>query len=72
MVSYAGNVKVVGADGLCFPANPTTLEPLRCGCYDPYPWQGGEGAVAIISDGEWSSRRAAMREQEMRRARNGF
>jgi hypothetical protein len=57
---YAGKVKVVGNDLMCFPADPETLAPLACSTYDPYALTDRElGPVETISFGEWLHRREA-------------
>lgn len=61
---YAGNIKVVGEDLMCFPADPKTLEPLGTGCYDPWAWKDPEPAVETISLSEWQRRRNAQRDAE--------
>lgn len=62
---YVGKVKVVGEDMMCFPADPKTLDPLGCSCYDAYARSDPEvGPVETISVGEWSTRRNALWRQE--------
>lgn len=53
---YAGKIKVVGVDLMCFPADPKTLDPLGCSVYDAYAITDPE-AVQTISIGEWQVRR---------------
>ena len=61
---YAGKVKVVGVDLMCFPADPVTLEPVSCGCYDPYAWSDPDPApVETIGVNEWQVRRNAATEK---------
>lgn len=55
-IHYAGRIKVVTADNLCFAVDPKTLQALGCSTYDPYPYLPGEGAVEIISTAEWHRR----------------
>lgn len=66
MSLYEGKIKVVGEDKMCFAVDPITLEPLATSSYDPYPLSSRnmDGAVEIISTGEWNTRRNAMREKE--------
>lgn len=55
---YAGKVKVVGEDYMCFPASVTTLAPLSCGCYDPHAWSDPDpDPLETISISEWQRRR---------------
>ena len=55
---YAGKVKVVGEDLMCFPAAVGTLDPLSCGCYDPWAWVDPDSEpVETISINEWQKRR---------------
>ena len=55
---YSGKVKVVGVDLMCFAADATTLEPLSCGCYDPYAWSDpSPEPIETIGIGEWQTRR---------------
>ena len=59
---YAGKVKVVGVDLMCFPARPGDLEPLSCGAYDPYAWSDPDPApIETISVSECQCRRDAVR-----------
>ena len=61
---YKGKIKVVGVDLMCFPAHLETLEPLACGCYDPFAWSDQDAEpVETISVGEWNDRRNAQRGQ---------
>ena len=54
---YAGKVKVVGEDLMCFPVRPSDLEPLACSCYDPYAWSDPDPEpVETISLEEWLRR----------------
>ena len=66
MSIYEGKIKVVGADKLCFPVHPRTLEPLSTGGYDPYPHLPGQGAIEVISFSEWQSRRNRQLDAEQR------
>jgi hypothetical protein len=55
---YAGKVKVVCEDLMCFPARPGDLEPLACGSYDPYAWIDPDPEpVETIGFCEWLKRR---------------
>ena len=55
---YVGKVKVVGNDLMCFPARVSDLEPLACGCYDPYAWSDkAPEPWETIGIGEWQRRR---------------
>lgn len=55
---YAGKVKVVGEDLMCFPVRPGDFEPLACGCYDPYAWSDPDPEpMETIGIGEWRRRR---------------
>jgi hypothetical protein len=59
---YQGKIKVVGEDLMCFPADPVTLEPLSCGCYDPYAWSCPDHEpVETIGIEEWQDRRNKLR-----------
>ena len=61
---YAGKVKVVGLDMMCFPADARTMEALACGCYDPYAWSDPDPEpVETISIDEWQRRRNEKRQQ---------
>lgn len=60
MSIYEGKIKVVGADRMCFPVDPKTLEALATECFDPYPNLQGQGAKEIISYSEWLRRRNAL------------
>lgn len=64
---YRGKIKVVGADLMCFPADPLTLDALACGSYDPWAISDPDTTpVETISCGEWNKRRADRRDQEQR------
>jgi hypothetical protein len=57
MSYYAGKIKVVCADLMCFPVNPETLEATSTGCYDPWAWTDPDkDPVETISHGEWCLR----------------
>lgn len=56
MSRYEGKIKVVCSDNMCFPINPKTLEAVGCSCYDPYGNHFLDGALEIISHGEWCNR----------------
>lgn len=70
MSDYGGKVKVVNEDRMCFPADPVTLEPLRCSVYDAWAWNEPD-AHEIISAADWS-RRVAIREGERRKTPNNL
>lgn len=54
---YAGKIKVVPSDFVCFPCDPQTLEPTRRGLYDPYAWTDPETEpVETITFMEWTVR----------------
>lgn len=54
---YAGKIKVVGCDMMCFPVSSVTLEPLSCGCYDPYAWSDPDSEpIETIGVSEWQKR----------------
>lgn len=57
MNRYAERIKVVGVDLMCFAVDPETLEPLGCGCYDPWAWSDPESAAETITVAEWQRRR---------------
>ena len=64
---YRGKIKVVGADLMCFPADPLTLAALACSSYDPWAISDPDTTpVETISCGEWNKRRADRRDQEQR------
>lgn len=73
---YAGKVKVVGVDLMCFPARQRDLEPLASGCYDPYAWSDPDPEpVETIGVAEWQRRRNELRDIEQntdRRMRNEY
>ena len=59
---YAGKIKVVGPDMMCFPVSPGSLEPVSCGCYDPYAWSDPDPEPnETIGLSEWSRRRDELR-----------
>ena len=54
-------IKVVGIDMMCFSVDAVTLEPLACGCYDPYALSDPEpGYSETIGVNEWQVRRDAL------------
>lgn len=58
---YKDKIKVVGVGLMCFPADPKTLEPLSCGCYDPWAWKDPDPEpVETISTNEWWRRKSAI------------
>lgn len=62
---YAGRVKVVADDLMCFPAHPQTLEALACSTYDAYARSDPDPEpVETIGIGEWQKRRDATRYKE--------
>lgn len=55
---YAGKVKVICADLMCFPARVGDLEPLACACYDAYAIVDPDPEpVETIDVAEWNKRR---------------
>ncbi|MDX9695406.1 MAG: hypothetical protein RBT49_06410 [Bacteroidales bacterium] len=56
MSRYEGKIKVVCSDKMCFPIDPKTLEAVGCSFYDPWGNQYSDGAIEIISHGEWCNR----------------
>lgn len=59
---YAGKIKVVGEDLMCFSVRPGDLEPLSCASYDPYAWSDPDlEPVETIGVGEWNRRRNEQR-----------
>lgn len=66
MSIYQGKIKVVGADRMCFPVDPKTLEALSTESYDPYPHLQGQGAREIISYSEWQLRRNRQFQEQQR------
>lgn len=60
MSRYAGRIKVVGADRMCWPVDAASLEALATSCYDPLPWTDPE-PVEIISASDWYMRREKRR-----------
>lgn len=60
MSRYAGLIKVVGPDMMCFPARPGDLEPLGTACYDPYALSDPEPGVQAMDVSEWNRRRNEM------------
>ena len=59
---YKGKIKVVGEDMMCFPVHAATLEPLSCGCYDPYAWSDPDPeAIETIGTMEWLRRLEELR-----------
>lgn len=57
MGRYAGKIKVVGPDLMCFPVNPETLEATGGSCYDAYAITDPETEPAeTISFGTWCRR----------------
>ena len=62
---YKNKIKVIGIDLICFPANPETLEPIHCGCYDPWAWSDPDSEpIETISVAEWSRRRYKKRQEQ--------
>ena len=56
---YAGKIKVVCADMMCFPVDPQTLEALACSSYDPYAISDPDPEpVETIGYFEWLKRKA--------------
>ena len=68
---YAGKIKVICHDDLmCFPAHPTTLEPLACGTYDPYALADPDPEpVKTMGFNEWAREHDKIREESMRKER---
>jgi hypothetical protein len=59
---YSGKIKVICNDLMCFPVNPTTLEPLSCESYDAYAITDPDSEpVETISHSEWCKRRDKQR-----------
>lgn len=55
---YAGKIKVIGEDLMCFAVNAKTLDPQSCSCYDPFAWSDPDPeAIETIGIGEWQNRR---------------
>ncbi len=55
---YKGRIKVVGADLMCFPVDPQTLEALACSTYDPYALKDPDPEpVETIDACEWLRRK---------------
>lgn len=57
---YFGKIKVVSPCGLCFPADPLTLDPVGTSAYDPWPLIEPE-ANQIVDISDWNLMREAMR-----------
>ena len=54
MKYYEGKIKVVGADLMCFPADPITLEALSTSTYDPWAWSDPDPTpIRTISHEQW-------------------
>lgn len=71
MGRYAGRIKVVGNDYMCFPVDLFTLEALAQSCYDPYAWVDPDPEpTETICLAEWSQRRQAIFQQQMRQRRD--
>jgi hypothetical protein len=70
MSYYEGRIKVVCHDLTCFPVDPTTLEPLACGSYDPWAISDPEqGPLETIGTCEWYRRLDVIHESERRERR---
>lgn len=55
---YTDKIKVICTDLQCFPVHAKTLEPLACGCYDPWAITDPEhDPIETISHSEWCRRR---------------
>lgn len=55
---YAGKIKVVCADLMCFPVCPKTLSALATSCYDPYAVSDPDPTPQeTISFEEWLNRK---------------
>lgn len=55
---YAGMIKVVCSDLMCFPVNPISLEATACSCYDPWALSDPDSIpVETISYSEWLDRK---------------
>ena len=55
---YAGKIKVVCENLMCFPSHPKTLEALGSSCYDPWAWSDPDPEpVETISIAEWYRRK---------------
>ncbi len=59
---YAGLIKVVNEDKLCFPADPITLDPVGCSIYDAWAFIEAD-AKEVISVSEWNVRRNNQRKK---------
>ena len=63
---YTGKIKVVGYDFMCFPVRASDLEPLSCGCYDPYALIDPDPEpLETISISEWNKRRVKLQHKLM-------
>ncbi len=57
MCRYEGKIKVVCNDLTCFSVDPETLQPIGCGCYDPWAWNYPEDdPIETITSEEWYKR----------------
>lgn len=60
MNRYAGKIKVVGIDKMCFPVDPETYEATSSSCYDPSPYlehPESNRPVETISEDEFRKRK---------------
>lgn len=65
MSYYAGKIKVICEDNMCFAAHPVTLEPLSCSTYDLYAWSDPDpDPIETLHFLEWQCRRNANRRIE--------
>jgi len=54
---YDGKIKVVGADLMCFPVSPTTLEASGCSCFDLWAITDPDPTpIETIDVNEWNFR----------------
>jgi len=64
---YTGKIKVVCGDLMCFPVHAKTLEPLSCGCYDPYAWSDPDPEpISTIGIGEWQDKRFRLLDEQFK------
>lgn len=65
MSYYAGKIKVIGEDKMCFAADPVTLEPLSCSTYDLHAWSDPDtDPIETLHFEEWQRRRNVNRRIE--------
>jgi hypothetical protein len=64
-MSNLDTIKVIGEDLMCFRVRKGSLEPISCGCYDPWAWSDPEPGEKMSAN-EWSVLRNEMFDKQMK------